>query len=181
MDKIVFVSGRFNIIHPGHIRLFSYAKSLGKKLIVAVEGDSIANEKNYISENLRLESVKSNTFVDECFIYNKKINEVIIEIKPDIVVKGKEHQFRTNLELSALEQYGGKLIFSSGTSSYSSFDLLNMEKENGNNITKPIDFLERHNINQQKLENRSSISLSRISLISNVTLWTKLISIRLWR
>ena len=30
--KKVFITGNFNILHPGHIRLFKFAKSLGQKL-----------------------------------------------------------------------------------------------------------------------------------------------------
>ena len=35
----VFTNGCFDIIHPGHIALLKYAKSLGDKLYVAVDGD----------------------------------------------------------------------------------------------------------------------------------------------
>jgi len=38
-QQCVLCYGHFNIIHPGHIRYLEYAKSLGKRLIVAVQGD----------------------------------------------------------------------------------------------------------------------------------------------
>ena len=37
--KIVFVNGCFDVLHPGHIRLFKFAKSLGDYLIVAIDSD----------------------------------------------------------------------------------------------------------------------------------------------
>ena len=37
--KIVFVSGQFNIIHPGHLRLLRFAKECGDKLVVAINSD----------------------------------------------------------------------------------------------------------------------------------------------
>ena len=37
--KIIFVNGCFDVLHPGHIKLFQYAKSLGDYLIVAIDSD----------------------------------------------------------------------------------------------------------------------------------------------
>ncbi len=38
-------SGCFDLLHPGHIRLLEYAKSLGKILVVAIEGDRVARAR----------------------------------------------------------------------------------------------------------------------------------------
>lgn len=35
----VFISGNFSVLHPGHIRLFQLARSLGDELIVGVNSD----------------------------------------------------------------------------------------------------------------------------------------------
>ena len=43
-DKLVFVNGCFDILHPGHIKLFETAKSLGNRLIVAIDSDSKVKE-----------------------------------------------------------------------------------------------------------------------------------------
>jgi cytidyltransferase-like protein len=44
MNKLrtVLVSGHFNILHPGHLRLLRSAKEYGEYLIVAVESDRLA-------------------------------------------------------------------------------------------------------------------------------------------
>ena len=61
-NKIVFVSGQFNILHPGHIRLLSYAKKLGSKLIVGVLSDTLSSQDAHIHEKLRYQNVK--TYMD---------------------------------------------------------------------------------------------------------------------
>ena len=43
--KKVFISGNFNILHPGHIRLFKFAKECGDKVIVGVMADKLVKEK----------------------------------------------------------------------------------------------------------------------------------------
>lgn len=148
LNKRVLVSGNFNILHPGHLRLLRFARDCGNRLIVAVNSDNIAGQAAMVPEKFRLEGVQSNSWVDEAFIMTESIEDVIRRIKPDIVVKGKEHEGRSNPEESALSEYGGKLIFSAGESVFSSVQLLRSEILNADfrSISKPIDYIDRHNI-----------------------------------
>jgi rfaE bifunctional protein nucleotidyltransferase chain/domain len=40
--RVVFASGVFNLLHPGHIRLLDQARSLGDILVVGVQSDASA-------------------------------------------------------------------------------------------------------------------------------------------
>ena len=152
MKRKVFVSGKFNVLHSGHVRLLSFAKELGDHLIVGVEGDKIKGEEVFVSESLRLEAIKSNSFVNECFIFNEPIEKVIKKVKPDVVVKGKEHQFKNNPELKILKEYGGKLLFGSGEAIFSSVDLVKKEFEIfSGDFIQATDYLIRHKIKNDKL------------------------------
>ena len=123
-NKKSFVSGNFNILHPGHLRLLRFAKDLSAHLIVAISSDRIAGKEALVPENLRLESLQSITWVDVVFIYDEPLNDLILRLKPDFVVKGKEHENKYNLEQDTVESYGGKVVFSSGEVIFSSFDLI---------------------------------------------------------
>ena len=90
--KTVFVSGNFNVLHPGHLRLLRFAKELSDKLIVGVWSDRIAGKESHIPEEFRLEGIQSNGWVDEAFLLDESVEEVIRKLRPDIVVKGKEHE-----------------------------------------------------------------------------------------
>ena len=94
----VLVFGHFNVIHPGHLRLFRFAKEIGRKLTVAIENDRISGSSAHVPEKLRLEGVLSNSYVDEAFLIDTSVVDVIKRLRPDIVVKGKEHEFRENPE-----------------------------------------------------------------------------------
>ena len=76
--KKIFISGNFNIIHPGHQRLFKAAKELGDYLIVGVFSDKLADTGAYVEENLRLETIKSVSIIDESFLIESSLNEAII-------------------------------------------------------------------------------------------------------
>ena len=149
----VFVSGNFNVLHPGHLRLFKFAKDCGDKLIVAVNSDEIAGDGAIISEKMRLESVSSNTLVDEALILDVPLTDFLFKLKPDVVVKGKEYEGKKNIEESVLNSYGGKLIFSSGETIFSTAELLRKEflNSSSSSISMPRDYLLRHGINASKL------------------------------
>jgi len=150
----VFVSGSFNVLHPGHLRLLRFARECGDYLVVAVHSDRVAASGAHVPEQLRLEGIQSNAWVDEAFILDRPIADVLETIKPDIVVKGKEHEARFNPELEVLERYGGKLLFSSGETVFSSVDLIRREFYDSDPriINKADDYLKRHDIKKERLK-----------------------------
>ncbi len=150
--KKVFVSGDFNILHPGHLRLLKFAKESGDYLIVGVNNDLLSNNKG-MSQDIRLESIKATSYVDESFILDEIPAEFIKKNKPDIVVKGKEHEDKENLELDIINSYGGKLIFSSGEIGFSSLDLLREDYlASSQNLKHSINYQQRHKFNLDDLK-----------------------------
>lgn len=146
--RTVLVSGHFNVLHPGHVRLLRFAKECGDRLVVAVESDRIAAEAAHVHEQLRLEGVQSNIWVDEAFLIDEPISNVIARLQPEVVVKGKEHEQRSNPESVALKHYGGKLLFSSGATVFSSVDLIRKAfyESDPRSISAPHDYVDRHGI-----------------------------------
>lgn len=149
----VLVVGHFNVLHPGHIRLFKFARTLESKLIVAVESDRLAGPAAHISEQLRLESVRNCVLVDEAFIFDEPVTALIDRLRPDIVVKGKEFESRFNGEAELIKSYGGRLIFSSGDMQFSSADLIRHEFTTQSEFISalPHGFMDRHGITITRL------------------------------
>ena len=147
----VFVYGDFNILHPGHLRLLKFAKESGDYLIVGVNSDSIGGK--VISQNIRLESIKATSYVDEAFILDISAVEYIEQNRPDIVVKGKEFASKYNPELDIIKAYGGKLLFSSGEIGFSSMDLLKKEFFTSSyKVNHNLFYLNRHKFELQNLK-----------------------------
>lgn len=152
-EKTVLVSGHFNVIHPGHLRLLRFAKECGTRLVVAVESDRLAGAAAHIPERLRLEGVASNSFVDRAFIIDSPVVDIIEQLRPDVVVKGKEYETRNNPEESVVTGYGGKLLFTSGEAIFSSLDLIRREftEVATNTINLPHEYLARNDISKARL------------------------------
>jgi rfaE bifunctional protein kinase chain/domain len=142
--KKVFVSGKFAVIHSGHIRLFMFAKTLGFKLIVALDTEGLDSSEI----EWRTSFLRSQEFVDEVVLFNGDIEKIILQIKPDIVIKGSEFSSRSNIESEIVSTYGGELIFSSGNTFFSEKDLLNSNEVISSDFIEkiPKDFLKRNGI-----------------------------------
>ena len=95
--KIVFVNGCFDVLHPGHIALFQYAKSLGDYLIVAIDSDEkVSLDKGFDRPIFSMEDrrfvLESIECIDIVHTFNSRSGlENLLEcIKPDILVVGSD-------------------------------------------------------------------------------------------
>ena len=99
MKKIV-VNGTFDVIHPGHLALLNYAKSLGDFLVVAIDTDERVRElkgtsrpiNNQDERKLLLENLKA---VDEVRIFNSPEELIDIVKECNIMVKGSDYKGRS--------------------------------------------------------------------------------------
>jgi rfaE bifunctional protein kinase chain/domain len=142
--RIAFVSGAFNTVHPGHLRLLRFAAECADFLVVGVTDNH--SERALIPEELRLEGIRVLSFVNYAFTLTTPPELLIRQLQPEVVVKGKEHEVHFNPEQAAVDSYGGKLLFSSGEMRFSSVDLLKRETQQSNlsSIVLPRDFPRRH-------------------------------------
>lgn len=123
--RIAFVSGNFNILHPGHLRLLKFASDLADILVVGVTPDSTQGVT--VPGEMRIESVRALTIVRHAVMLEGDVAGFISRLKPDFVVKGKEFASQHNPEAAVVSQYGGKLVFSSGNVQFASTELLRKE------------------------------------------------------
>lgn len=148
---ISFISGKFNVIHPGHLRLFRFAKEISDYLVVGIYPDGEKGDF-LLSEEDRLDGICSNQWVDAVFVLRESVANAVSKLKPNIVVKGKEHEDGINPEQEVVNQYGGVLRFASGDSRFTSLELLRAEvNTRGVFIEHAVEFLERRSISFDRL------------------------------
>ena len=142
--RITFVSGNFNIVHPGHLRLLKFAAEAGNFLVVGVTPDGTPGVT--VPASLRLDSIRAISIVDYALLLPEPADGFIRHLQPHTVVKGKEYETRDNTEQAAVSDYGGALVFSSGEVRFSSLDLLHREyfEFNNSSVEKPQDYPRRH-------------------------------------
>ena len=111
--KTIFVNGTFDILHPGHVQLLNYARSLGDSLIVAIDSDrrvrQLKGDNRPINSEddrkLMLESLRS---VDTVWIFNSDQElEDICRLYNPVMVKGSDYQGRHIIG----QQYCKEIVF----------------------------------------------------------------------
>lgn len=152
-ESTVFISGNFNVLHAGHIRLFAFARKFGTRLLIGVNSDRIAGHTAYIEESLRLEAVETNSLVDDAFLIYDPIETVLENLKPLVVVKGREFEHQENTEAKVIAKYGGRLIFGSSELPLSSLNIMRHElvAVGSANPSIPGSYLKQHEITLEAL------------------------------
>ena len=96
-EIIVFTNGCFDIIHPGHVFILEQAKAKGDILIVGLNSDSSiknfkSSDRPICSQDDRAYVLAAFSCVDYIIIFDEDTPEkLIIDINPDILVKGKDY------------------------------------------------------------------------------------------
>jgi len=95
--KLVFTNGCFDILHAGHLEMLRYARSLGDKLVVAVNTDESVSKlkpgRPFVSLSDRMALLAGLEFVDFVIPFGENTPlEIIKRIKPDVLVKGGEYK-----------------------------------------------------------------------------------------
>lgn len=100
---VVWTNGVFDLLHPGHLELLKYAKSLGNRLIVGINSDmSVKRLKGAhrpINDVLtRKKQLETLPWVDEVVVFEEDTPiEAIERIRPDIIVKGGDYTVDTTV------------------------------------------------------------------------------------
>ena len=114
-ERVVFTNGCYDILHPGHVRLLESARSLGDRLILALNTDrSVQRLKGparpFFDEKTRAALAASLEAVDAVTLFDEETpRELISAILPDILVKGADwNHFVAGRE--EVEAAGGRVL-----------------------------------------------------------------------
>jgi rfaE bifunctional protein nucleotidyltransferase chain/domain len=114
--RVVFTNGCFDVLHPGHVRVFTEARKLGDVLIVAVNSDRSVRElkgpaRPITPENERAEILAALEAVDYVTIFDDaSVQPVIARLLPDVLVKGGDWGPDGIVGRADVEAAGGTVI-----------------------------------------------------------------------
>lgn len=123
--KVVFTNGCFDILHVGHVTYLKRARRLGDILIVGLNSDSsvraIKGNGRPINPELDRALVLSALyFVDYVAIFGEETPEMLImELKPDVLVKGADWKAKDIVGAAFVRSYGGRVVRIPFVSGYS--------------------------------------------------------------
>ena len=122
--KVVMVSGGFDPVHIGHVRLFEEAKKLGDELVVVINNDNWLRFKKgfaFMSETDRKEIIESFRFVDRVHITRHDENTEDISVcreielvRPHIFANGGDRKQDNIPEYELCQRLGIEMVFNVG-------------------------------------------------------------------
>ncbi len=124
VKRVVAVSGGFDPVHVGHVRMFEAAKKLGDELVVILNNDHwLRKKKNHVfmPQHERKEVIEAFTCVDRVVLTghgadtsDMSVVRELRKIKPDIFANGGD-RFADNIpEVAACNAMGCKMVFGVG-------------------------------------------------------------------
>ncbi|MDO8591061.1 MAG: adenylyltransferase/cytidyltransferase family protein [bacterium] len=122
---VVAVSGGFDPVHIGHVRMFNEAKKLGDRLVVILNNDNWLKKKKgfvFMPEAERKEIIEALSSVDDVFVTGHPENHedmsVCVELellRPDIFANGGDRKNEDDIpEAYVCKKHGMKMVFNIG-------------------------------------------------------------------
>ncbi len=114
--RVVFTNGVFDLLHPGHVDILLGARRQGDALVVGLNSDASvrrlkgperpvrsAPERGYVLAALAM--------VDRVVIFEQDTPlELILHLKPDVVVKGGDYTEETIVGAREVRAWGGEVV-----------------------------------------------------------------------
>lgn len=114
-EQIILTNGCFDLLHVGHVRYLRGAKSLGGKLVVAVNSDASARAlkgegRPRVPEAERAEVLAALADVDAVTVFDSlDVRDVIRLLRPDIHAKGTDYTADNVPERDVVIACGGRV------------------------------------------------------------------------
>lgn len=121
---VVAVSGGFDPVHIGHVRMFNEAKKLGDELVVVLNNDNWLELKKgfaFMPHDERKEVIEAFQSVDRVILTfhepgteDMSVCRELEHLKPDIFANGGDRKEDNIPEYQVCERLGIKMIFNVG-------------------------------------------------------------------
>jgi D-beta-D-heptose 7-phosphate kinase/D-beta-D-heptose 1-phosphate adenosyltransferase len=114
--RVVFTNGVFDLIHPGHIDLLTAARARGDHLVVGLNADESVRRLKGPNRPVRNEAERAYVLaaleaVDCVVLFAEDTPlELVLEIKPDVIVKGGDYNESTIVGAREVVAWGGDVV-----------------------------------------------------------------------
>ena len=112
---VVFTNGCFDLLHQGHIDLISMSSTFGDILVIGLNSDE--SVKRLKGHKRPIQNVKERKnaliatgYIDKVYTFERDTPlDLILKIKPDIIVKGGDYVAEDVVGYSEVINWGGKV------------------------------------------------------------------------
>jgi len=133
-QQVVFTNGCFDILHLGHLDYLEKSRQQGDRLVIGLNtDDSVSRLKGpgrpINPEHARARMLAALEFVDLVIAFSEDTPKRLIEqVKPDILVKGKDYSIENIVGADFVLANGGEVKTIDLIEGFSTTDLINKIK-----------------------------------------------------
>ena len=115
-ERVVFTNGRFDLLHVGHVRSLEQARSLGDRLVVAVNSDASVRRlkgegRPVVPARQRMEVLAALACVDWVIPFRGATPLAAIRaLRPDLLAKGGDWTLDEIVGRAEVEGWGGRIV-----------------------------------------------------------------------
>ncbi len=112
----MFTNGCFDLLHLGHVRSLEQARSLGDRLLVAVNSDASVRrlkgpERPLVPARQRAEVLAALSCVDWVVVFPESTPLALIRaLQPDVLAKGGDWRLDAIVGREQVEKRGGRVV-----------------------------------------------------------------------
>ena len=134
--RIVLTNGCFDLLHAGHIQLFSASRQMGDVLIVAIDDDASVRRlkgdgRPVIGARERVRILSALDSVDYVVVFSSDtLPQLIRDIRPDVLTKGSNYTSDTVLGHELVARMGGRVALVRITENTSSSEIIQNIRSN---------------------------------------------------
>lgn len=113
--KVVFTNGCFDLLHRGHVEYLKEARRFGDILVVGLNSDGSVERlkgagRPYVAEEDRGAILAALECVDYVCAFDEDTPlELIIELEPQVLVKGKDYELSEVVGAKEVKGWGGEV------------------------------------------------------------------------
>ncbi|MGQ0640726.1 MAG: D-glycero-beta-D-manno-heptose 1-phosphate adenylyltransferase [Gemmatimonadaceae bacterium] len=114
--RVVFTNGVFDLLHSGHVDLLCAARRRGDALIVGLNSDASVRRLKGPARPVRSTAERAHVLaalacVDAVTVFDEDTpRELIVELRPDVLVKGGDYSVDTMVGAREVVGWGGEAV-----------------------------------------------------------------------
>jgi D-beta-D-heptose 7-phosphate kinase/D-beta-D-heptose 1-phosphate adenosyltransferase len=135
---IVFTNGCFDILHVGHVTLLETCRSLGGKVVVAINSDASVrglkgSSRPVVGERERARMLAALAATDAVVVFDAPTPlELIVMLRPDVLVKGGDYTVETVVGHELVLAAGGRVEIVPTVQGFSTTNIVKKMEQAGN-------------------------------------------------
>jgi D-beta-D-heptose 7-phosphate kinase/D-beta-D-heptose 1-phosphate adenosyltransferase len=114
--KVGFTNGCFDLLHPGHVTLLGQARAACDRLVVGINSDESVKrlkgpDRPVQNQDARAAVLASLSAVNAVVVFDEDTpEELIMQLKPDLLVKGADYRLDQVVGADIVKSYGGRIM-----------------------------------------------------------------------